>query len=438
MSNSNIVNLKIHGGKKLSGSINTNTSKNGAMGVLAASLLNKGKTTIHDVPRIEEVNRILETLESIGVRCVWLDNKTLQLKNPEKFDLSKINSESAGATRSIIMFVGGLIHNLTKFEIPNPQGCKLGKRSSAGHIYALEDLGVKIKSLSKTFQIEVGKLKAKEIVMFESGDTATENIIIASSLIPGKTTLKFGSHNYMVRDTIAFLQTCGVDIKLNNQGELEINGVKEINKDIDFYLSEDPIESMMFIAAAIVTNSTLRINRCPIDFLELELYRLKKLGLKYTVSKHYLSKNKAIKLADITIKTSKLKSNGEKIESRPYPGINIDNLPFFVPIAAVTEGQTLIHDWVYENRAIYYMEMSKIGVNMLLADPHRVFITGKTKFKPAEVVCPPALRPAMIILLGMLAAEGISVLRNIYSIARGYEDIAERLKSIGADIKVLI
>src|SRR5690606_10032763 len=121
----------------------------------------------------------------------------------------------------------------------------------------------------------------------------------------------------------------------------------------------------------------------------------------------------------------------------PYPGINTDNLPFFVPIATQTEGTTLIHDWMWENRAIYFTELNRLGANVVLADPHRVFITGPTKLKGAQVVCPPALRPAMIILIAMLAAEGESILRNVYSINRGYEDVAKRLNSIGADIEVL-
>jgi len=121
----------------------------------------------------------------------------------------------------------------------------------------------------------------------------------------------------------------------------------------------------------------------------------------------------------------------------PYPGINIDNLPFFVPIAAVAKGETLIHDWVYENRAIHYMELTKLGARMILADPHRVYVTGSTTFKPTQIACPPALRPAMIILIAMLAADGVSILRNVYSISRGYEEIATRLNSLGAKIEVL-
>ena len=192
---------------------------------------------------------------------------------------------------------------------------------------------------------------------------------------------------------------------------------------------------MMFISAAITTNSKLKIERCPIDFLSLELTKLKVMGLKYKMSKKYLALNGSTKLVDITIFPSKLKALKDKIHAQPYPGINSDNLPFFVPIATGADGTTLIHDWMWENRAIYFTELNRLGANVTLVDPHRAFINGPTKLKPAQVVCPSALRPAMIILIAMLAAPGISILRNVYSINRGYEDVVLRLKSIGASIE---
>ena len=147
--------------------------------------------------------------------------------------------------------------------------------------------------------------------------------------------------------------------------------------------------------------------------------------------------NGRTKLVDIKTFPSKLTALYEKIESRPYPGLNIDNLPFFAIIATQAKGQTLIHDWVYENRAIYYKELDKLGADTILADPHRLYVNGRTELKPAEIVCPPALRPAAIILIGMLAAHGKSILRNVYSINRGYEDIAKRLNALGAKIKII-
>ena len=121
----------------------------------------------------------------------------------------------------------------------------------------------------------------------------------------------------------------------------------------------------------------------------------------------------------------------------PFPGLNIDSLPFFSLIAATAEGRTMIHDWVFENRAVYTTELSRLNANVELLDAHRVFISGPTNWRPAEMMAPPALRPAVVVLLAMLAAPGHSVLRNVYSIARGYEDFAKRLRTLGADIEPL-
>ncbi len=161
------------------------------------------------------------------------------------------------------------------------------------------------------------------------------------------------------------------------------------------------------------------------------------MGLKFKVLKNYKSKNGRTNLADILIMPSKLKALEDKIEAHPYPGINIDNLPFFGIIAACAKGTTLIHDWVYENRAIYLTELNRLGATVLLADPHRVYVEGPTKWKPAQVVCPPALRPSVVIMIAMLASKGKSVLRNVYMINRGYEDIVKRFNSIGAKMKAV-
>jgi len=431
------IDFQVNGGKKLSGTIKTNFSKNGSVGLLCASLLNKGKTTLHGIARIEEVNRVIEILESIGVGIKWIDKNSLTIIPPNKLDLSNINVESAIRTRSIVMFMGPLIHLFPSFKLPHAQGCNLGKRTIAAHTYALEDLGVKIKTTATNYEIESKKLKTNSIVMYESGDTACENVLTASAKIEGTTIISFASANYMVQEVCFFLEALGVKIYGIGTSTLTVHGVKDINKNIEYWNSEDPIESMMFISAAVITDSELTITRCPIDFLSLELEKMKRMGLKYKILKKYLSFNGRTKLVDIKILPGKLTALFDKISTNPYPGINIDNLPFFVPIAIKAKGQTMIHDWVYENRAIYFTELNRLGANVTLADPHRVYIQGGTPLKPAQVVCPPALRPSMVILVSMLAAPGTSILRNVYMISRGYEEIAERLNSIGADIKII-
>ena len=429
------LNLKIEGGHKLSGEVVTKSSKNAAVGLLCASLLNKNKTVLKNMPRIEEVNRIMEVLNSIGAQAKWIGND-VEI-NPKNINIDNINIDSAIKTRSIIMLIGPLIHLFKKFELPQAGGCKLGSRTVKPHFFALEKLGVNIVTKQKTYQISIKNLRANEVVMYESGDTVTENTIMAASRIPGKTVIKFASANYMVQDLCFFLRSLGVKIEGIGTTTLIIEGKAEIDTPISYSISEDPIESMFFITVAIVTKSSITIKRCPINFLEIELLKLEKMGFKYKIIKKYKANNGETNLVDIKTFPSKLMALEEKIEARPYPGLNIDNLPFFAVIGTQAKGQTFIHDWVYEKRAIYYKELDKLGADTILADPHRFYVTGPTKLKATEAICPPALRPAVLLLIGMLGAEGTSILRNVYNINRGYEDLANRLNSLGAKIEIL-
>ncbi len=430
------LNLSIEGGKKLTGSITTSTSKNGAVGLLCASLLNKGKTTLRKVPRIEEVHRIIEVLQSIGVRVEWHDSDVI-ITPPKTFALKKINVDSARKTRSIVMFIGPLIHQLHSFALPQSGGCKLGSRTVRPHFYGLENFGVTIDTTETEFRVTTTPKSPSEIILYESGDTVTENVLMAAALRPETTIIKYASANYQVQELCAFLRICGVTIDGVGTTTLTVTGISTLNTDIEYTLSEDPTDTMFFIATAIVTNSAITITRCPIDFLEIELLKLEKMGFKYTKSKPYFSHNGLTRLVDIKTKPSKLVALHEKIHPSVYPGLNIDNLPFFAIIATQADGQTLIHDWVYEKRALYFTELDKLGADTVLADPHRIYISGPTKLRPNELVCPPALRPATILLIAMLGAKGHSVLRNIYSINRGYENLVERLSTLGADVKYL-
>jgi UDP-N-acetylglucosamine 1-carboxyvinyltransferase len=431
------IDFKVEGGRKLSGKIQTNTSKNGAINMMVAALVNSGTTTLRDIPHIEEVYRYKELLESLGVKIRWThDDTALTITPPKKLLFSKMNKDVANRIRSFT-FAGAFIHFSNNFKLPHSGGCKMGERTVVSHKYALDYLGVTIATKENHYDISYEKLHSGTIPLYESSDTGAITAIIAASRIEGKTTIRFAPPNYQVQDVCFLLERFGVTIEGIGTTTLIVHGKKEINVDIEHYNSEDPIESMFFIAAGIVTKSKLTITRCPIEFLTLELEKLKRMGLNYTLSHYYYSKNERTELVDITILPSTLIAPPDKIHTQPFPGINNDNLPFFVPITCFAEGQTLIHDWTWENRAIYFTELNRLGADIKLLDPHRALVTGIKKLRGAQIVSPPALRPTAIILIAMLAAEGSSLLRNVYSIKRGYADIAERLNKIGAKITVL-
>ena len=437
--------FRIQGGRELMGEITINTSKNAAVGLLCASLLNTGKTVLHRVARIEEVFRIIEVLESIGVKCRWVNrHRDLEIISPRELKLDEMDIEAARRTRSIIMFLGPLLHRYGKFTIPYAGGCSLGTRTVEPHLKALESFGLKVDAACNSgfYEVEVDQKKLhnsrdRYIVLAERGDTVTENVLMAAAMSPGRTTIVGASPNYMVQDMCFFLEQLGVKIEGIGTTRLVVQGRAQFNMEVNYNLSEDPIEAMSFIAVALVTHSEIKILRAPIEFLEIELEVLKNMNAKIERSEEYLSANGRTRLVDLTVKKSELVAPVDKIHPMPFPGLNIDNLPFFSVIAAVSKGRTLIHDWVFENRAVYITELSNLNVKVELLDAHRVYIEGPTNWRAAELTAPQALRPAVVVLIGMLAAPGKSILRNVYTINRGYQDFAARLRHLGADISPL-
>ncbi|HEU4948280.1 MAG TPA: UDP-N-acetylglucosamine 1-carboxyvinyltransferase [Kribbella sp.] len=432
------VHLRVAGGRRLSGSIDVKSSKNAGVALLCATLLNKGRTTLRKVARIEEVNRLLEVLGSIGVKTTWLnDAGDLEIVPPDHLNLSGMDAEAARRTRSIIMFLGPLLHREDTFQLPYAGGCDLGTRTVEPHMAALRPFGLDVKATGGEYHAMVNRAitPTKPIVLTERGDTVTENAIMAAARHDGVTVIRNASSNYMVQDLCFYLDLLGVRIDGVGTTTLTVHGQAEIDVDVDYAPSEDPIEAMSLLTAAIVTGSEITIRRAPIEFLEIELALLEEMGLDYSRSDEYLAENGRTRLVDLTTKPSRLHAPIDKIHPMPFPGLNIDNLPFFAAIAASATGQTMIHDWVYENRAIYLTDLNKLGASVKLLDPHRVMVEGPTHWSGAEIMCPPALRPAVVTLIAMMAAKGTSVLRSVYVINRGYEDLAARLNSLGAQIE---
>jgi len=430
--------LRVTGGRELRGSVTVKSSKNAAVALLCASLLNRGRTTLRNVARIVEVDRILDVLRSIGVSATWDERgHDLTLVVPDELDLDGIDADAARRTRSIIMFLGPLLHRAQTFRLPYAGGCDLGTRTVQPHMIALRPFGLEVEARAGEYYATIGAPgPARTIVLTERGDTVTENALLAAARTEGTTTIRNASSNYMVQDLCLYLELLGVGIEGLGTTKLVVHGRPVLDADVDYTISEDPVEAMSLLTAGIVTGSELTVRRAPIDFLEIELAVLAEMGLRYELSPEYVAANGHTRLADVTISPSVLRAPIDKIHPMPFPGLNIDNLPFFAVIAAQAQGSTLIHDWVYDNRAIHLSDLTRLGADVRLLDPHRVLVNGPTRWSSAEVVCPPALRPAVCILLAMLAAKGTSVLRNVDIIARGYEGLYERLVEMGAHIDV--
>lgn len=436
---------KFHGGHQLSGTVTTNGSKNSALAIISASLLTFEPILLTNVPRISDVNDMVNILRSMGFQATWVDNNSLKLQRPLVLDVDSLDIQAAQRTRAVVLLVAGLAIDHADFTLPLPGGCNLGDRSLAPHIDALEQLGLEISHQSDGLRLHRSEEGNSEttITLVESGDTVTENAILtAVALNRGVVRVVNASCNYMVQDLCSFLQRIsGVIIEGLGSPQLTIRH-RETGTlgPITYPILEDPIEAFFFVAAAVVTRSCLRVLHVPVNFIALELRLLQKIGLKVRKGPEYASSSGVAILCDLEILADQNPLNAMELKIHPniYPfGVNVDNLPAFGPIAAVSEGRTLLHDWMYEQRAPYFALLRYFGVQVELPDKHRAYIYGPTEIRASDCRLPPALRPASMILLAALAASGVSYLSDVNVISRGYEDLIGRLRSIQAHVDVL-
>jgi len=292
------VNLRIEGGHELSGNIQLKTSKNAAVALLCASLLNYGVTKFQNFPHIEEVNRIIEVLNSIGVQTKWHNGNDLEVRRPEKLQLENMDKVAARKTRSVLMLMGSLMHDYETFKIPYAGGCKLGERTVEPHLFALEQFGVDIVATEGHYNVTVDKKSPKEFTLYEQSNTATNNALMAAARTGDTVFIQGVSGDYMVQDLCYFLQKLGVKIEGIGTPFVKVTGVPFIKKNITYSPTEDPIEAMFFITAAAVTNSEITIERVPYRWIALELLKLKKMGLDFTMSESYKAENGQIDLAE--------------------------------------------------------------------------------------------------------------------------------------------
>ena len=275
--------LVIHGGKKLHGAIINQSSKNSAVAILCASLIVRGKIVLSDVPQIEEVNRVLELLTSIGVTINHTAPGNLTLDSSGPLRLKKLDRHASEVTRSSLLLLGALASQELHYKLYKSGGCRIGERTVRTHLYALEKFGVSVVSKPEWYEVKNKPLQAAEIVMYESGDTPTETAVMAAVLAPGKTIIRMASANYMVQDLCYFLRAAGAKIEGIGTTTLTIEGAKKLHTNVSYAIMPDPIAAMTFLSAAIVTGSHLTVRHCPMEFLDLELCKLAVMGQKFVI-----------------------------------------------------------------------------------------------------------------------------------------------------------
>lgn len=429
--------LVIKGGKRLRGEINVRGSKNAALPLLAATLLTDQKCKLSNLPRIEDVERMLEILESLGAEIKREDQHTVEVKAAD-IDPDKIDYNLVGKIRASILLVGPLLSRFKKITLPQPGGCKIGARPLDTHFQAFQDLGVSVeieKSTRKNdkrprdyYQLKKPrKFKTGKIVLNEFSVTATENILLTAATIPKETTIKIAASEPHVQDLCAFLQAMGAEIKGVGTHTIKIRGQENLDG-TDHKIVPDYLETGTFTILGVATRSRISINKACIEHLDLTFKKLKKMGANLRLKKGSSKGEDKI----IINPASALKAIN--IEARPYPGVPTDLQAPFGVLTSQAEGTSIIHDTLYEGRLKYVKELNKMGASAIIADPHRALITGPTPLYGREIESYDIRAGATLIIAGLIA-EGETVINDIYQVDRGYEDIDERLKKLGANIK---
>ncbi|MDD3006759.1 MAG: UDP-N-acetylglucosamine 1-carboxyvinyltransferase [Candidatus Pacebacteria bacterium] len=413
----------INGGKPLEGEIEVMGSKNATTPILSACLLTKEECIIDNVPRITDVMNMIKILQSMGVEVERIGERTIRVKAGDNVDPEKMDFALVGHMRSSILLLGSLLSRFHKFKIKQPGGCIIGARPIGTHFDALEALGATINQDDTYYYFDADRLIGKRIVLKEFSVTATENLMMAATLAEGTTTIRTAAIEPHVQDLGRFLRKMGANIKGGGFHTIEIQGVDKLHG-ANHSIQPDPIEAGTFAIAAGATKGDVLIKNIVPNDLDLVLEKLKEAGVLFDIED---GKNLHVK------PTSKLGTLC-KIEARTYPGLPTDLQAPFAVLATQTEGNTLVHDTLYEGRMNYINELTKMGANAVICDPHRAIITGPTPLYGKDINSFD-LRAGATMIIAALLAQGQSTLSGIEQVDRGYEAIEERLQKLGADIR---
>ncbi len=416
----------VQGGKPLKGEIEVRGAKNAAMPILAATLLTKEPSIIDNLPLIEDVRRFLEIIESLGCKVEWLGKRKVKI-TPQKLNLKNLNQSLVKKLRASVLLIAPLLHRLKKFKLAQPGGCLIGVRSIDSHLDAILQLGVKIRKTPTYFYYNGSNIYSNEIVLNEFSVTATENILMRASLIPGKTRLKIGALEPHVEDLVVFLKKMGAKIKVISPHIYEITGKKKLSG-ASHKVIPDPIEAGTFMILAAVLRGKILIKNIRLDHLDLVIKKLKEIGVRMNIR----SQSNKTQFNVLILPSYNLK--GFKIQTQPYPGMPTDLQSPFGILATQANGTSIIFDTMFDGRLKYIDELIKMGANAIIADPHRALITGPTPLY-AQNVNSLDIRSGISLLIAALLAKGKTVIKEAYQIDRGYEAIDERLIKLGADIK---
>lgn len=411
----------IIGGKKLSGEIDVKGAKNAALKIIPATILSKETITITNIPKIEDVKKSFDLLQDLGADVDY--QGSIATVNTNNINKTKLNPSLANKFRTSIMFVGPLLARFGEAKFPHPGGCVIGagKRPIDLFLEGFKMFGADIDINEEYYHVKANKLKASEYLFPIISVTTTESLMMTATLVPGKTVLKNCAMEPEIVALADYLNTQGAKIDGAGSPTITIEGVEKIGAGT-FNIIPDRIETGSFALLAATTNSEIKINNCRPEHILSLLNIFDKIGIHYEKGDDYLIIKKRGEIKPYSIKTHE------------YPGFPTDLQSPYLVLMTQAQGSCIIQEFIYDRRLIWTDMLSQMGANIIMCDPHRVVVSGPSKLYGKKLISPD-IRAGIALLIAALIAQGKTEIDNIYQIDRGHEDIDERLRKLGVDIK---
>lgn len=412
--------FKIKGGKQLKGRIRVSGSKNAALPIMAATLVQKGEYILHNIPALRDIGTMTKLLEELGVKSEKIGENSYKFINTGEertfapYDLVK-------TMRASFFVMGPLLTNHKKATVSLPGGCAIGARPVNYHIKGFEAMGVKIEIEHGYVKGDGANMKGANIYLDFPSVGATENIIMAAVKAEGKTVIENAAREPEITDLADFLNKMGGKISGAGTSRIEIEGVTELFP-CEYTIIPDRIEAGTLIIASVLTGGQLEIENVRLEHLESFKMKLEEMGVCFAVEDQYLRAWPDIKGLKPT-----------KITTMPYPGYPTDLQAQIMILMSMANGTSEIKETIFENRFMHVPELNRMGTKIDV-DGHMAIIRGNCRFTGAEVMASD-LRAGASLVLAALIAEGETTINRIYHIDRGYEKFEGRLRAVGAEIE---
>ncbi len=421
------VQFLVEGGRRLSGSIRPSGNKNAALPIVAATLLTDQPVTLTNVPRIRDIETLVELVRTTGAHAEWTERNTLRV-HAKHVSASSLDPVMCARIRASILLAAPMLARCGRVELSPPGGDVIGRRRLDTHFLALEELGAKHVFTDRIVFTTQG-LRGADVFLDEPSVTGTENALMAAVAATGTTILRNAACEPHVQDLCHFLVAMGARIEGIGTNVVTIHGGATLGS-ATHAIGPDHIEVGSFIGLAAVTRSELRIERAGVEHLRSVRMGFDRLGIRTVVDGDDL-----IVPADQSLEIqSDLGGHVPKLEDQPWPAFPADVMSIAIVAATQCSGIILMHEKMFESRMFFVDKLVGMGARIVLCDPHRALVAGPSELRAATVESPD-IRAGMAMLIAALCAKGESTINNVGQIDRGYERIDERLNALGANIR---